>query len=847
MENPSTPPTINVEGRRIISFQHFYSKLKEIAGHGVMSCGLSAVDVVSEKRKGFISEFTLKCRMCNEKFSLENDAQEEINLNVSAVAGTIAIGSGQSQLQELSAALNLPIITPIMYQKYHEKVSSHWLKSSYESMEKAAAKERDLAIAEGRVDKNGTPIIDVIVDGCWSKRTYKKNYSALSGAAAIIGKLTGQVLFLGVKNKYCCICARAEKTKQQPKDHVCYKNYHGPSTGMESEILVEGFKCSVEMHGLIYGKMVSDGDSSTYAKLLKSRPYPHVTIEKIECRNHLLRNFCNKLNALNADTKYPLIMRKMITQKKIMVLRKTIRCIIKHYKADTESERRCNIELLYNDLLLAHLHAFDDHSRCKAYFCDTARATELEGQSSKNGFFTSTLWSKICQFMSNLASHATSLIHDVDSNTVERYNSIVAKFVGGKRINFSKKGSYQMRCHAAVVSFNTHNSISTLYKSVSGRSPRGSVKKFEEKRLKALQASKKVLRKRNRMLFSKGEDINYGEQCEKPDMQPDIYEKEKTTFLQNLSKTKAERERIERATVLQSSCSEWMELRRKILTASNFGKVVRRRNDISCSNLVKDILYKDSIAHVSSIKHGRDNEEKALRQLEIQEKVTIRKCGLFIDDEIPYLGATPDGLVGEDTIVEIKCPLNVYNKSAIDAVKDKKLTFLKDVNGELVVNKKHIWFYQIQGQLHITKKEKCLFAIWCGEDRPLITRTIEKDNDMWKHEMENKLCNFYLTCMLPELVDPRYPRNLKIRDPPTIQEAIKKKQEKLSAAKKRKIEENKENLVEGPATKKRKSIRKGENKKTSDLKESFAEDEINSKRKRKEAIDNALKDNIDNC
>lgn len=91
-----------------------------------------------------------------------------------------------------------------------------------------------------------------------------------TGAAAIIGKRTGKVLFLGVKNKYCSICAQAEKKNQDPKEHKCYKNYNGSSTAMESEILHEGFKCSIKMHNLIYKRMVSDGDSSTYSKLLQS-------------------------------------------------------------------------------------------------------------------------------------------------------------------------------------------------------------------------------------------------------------------------------------------------------------------------------------------------------------------------------------------------------------------------------------------------------------------------------------------------------------------------------------------------------------------------------------------------
>ena len=38
-------------------------------------------------------------------------------------------------------------------------------------------------------------------------------------------------------------------------------------------------------------------------------------------------------------------------------------------------------------------------------------------------------------------------------------------------------------------------------------------------------------------------------------------------------------------------------------------------------------------------------KKKALDQLSRQAETIIRPCGLFIDPDIPYLGATPDGLI----------------------------------------------------------------------------------------------------------------------------------------------------------------------------------------------------------
>lgn len=78
-------------------------------------------------------------------------------------------------------------------------------------------------------------------------------------------------------------------------------------------------------------------------------------------------------------------------------------------------------------------------------------------------FFTSALWQRIDFPVQGVAAHSRSLIHDVDSNRAENFHSLVAKFVGGKRINFSKKNSYQVRLHAAAVGFNKKRSISLLY------------------------------------------------------------------------------------------------------------------------------------------------------------------------------------------------------------------------------------------------------------------------------------------------------------------------------------------------------------------------------------------------
>lgn len=62
-------------------------------------------------------------------------------------------------------------------------------------------------------------------------------------------------------------------------------------------------------------------------------PYGHaLRVEKIECRNHLLRNYSKKMMALSKRTEMPIDIRKKISEN-ILRLRTDITCAIKYRKS----------------------------------------------------------------------------------------------------------------------------------------------------------------------------------------------------------------------------------------------------------------------------------------------------------------------------------------------------------------------------------------------------------------------------------------------------------------------------------------------------------------------------------
>ena len=92
------------------------------------------------------------------------------------------------------------------------------------------------------------------------------------------------------------------------------------------------------------------------------------------------------------------------------------------------------------------------------------------------------------------------------------------------------------------------------------------------------------------------------------------------------------------------------------------------------------------------------------------------------------------------------------------------------------MNKRHIFHFQIQGQLHISRRKYCLFTLWTPKG--IKTEQITRDPIFWEKNMEQTLTKFYFDCLLPEIIDPRYPRNEAIRNPLYILEAQKQKGEK---------------------------------------------------------------------
>ncbi len=187
-------------------------------------------------------------------------------INVAAVLGQISTGGGLSRLNQTMAIMNVPGLKKTVYSATEEYLGDEMRQQLVKCMADAAKTEKDHAI-ECNSFHQGIPVVKVVIDGGWSKRTHKHSYNAKSGVAVIFGHYSKKLLFLGVRNKYCSICAIHSNKNQESPQHRCYKNWNGSSASMETDIICEGFTNSEVQYGIRYMFVVGDGDSSVMANI----------------------------------------------------------------------------------------------------------------------------------------------------------------------------------------------------------------------------------------------------------------------------------------------------------------------------------------------------------------------------------------------------------------------------------------------------------------------------------------------------------------------------------------------------------------------------------------------------
>ena len=154
---------------------------------------------------------------------------------------------------------------------------------------------------------------------------------------------------------------------------------------------------------------------------------------------------------------------------------------------------------------------------------------------------------------------------------------------------------------------------------------------------------------------------------------------------------------------IEQRTDEWRQVRCGKITASRMNAVMNtlkngdsgaeRRKYIG--ELVCERLTGEPTPHFqnAAMQHGTELEPIARQAYELETGNLVDEVGFYEHPTIPNAGASPDGLIGDDGLIEIKCPESYTHIETLRT-------------GEI----KQDYIYQMQWQMECTGRKWCDFV-----------------------------------------------------------------------------------------------------------------------------------------
>jgi len=174
---------------------------------------------------------------------------------------------------------------------------------------------------------------------------------------------------------------------------------------------------------------------------------------------------------------------------------------------------------------------------------------------------------------------------------------------------------------------------------------------------------------------------------------------------------------------VEQRSAEWDKLRLGIVTSSCFHMILTPGGKPSeqwkryAYHLIAERLLQRSVGTYTSpaMERGQIVEADAADWYELTQDVDTRKIGFIMSDD-GKVGASPDRLVGDDGLLEIKCP---------EAAAQVEYLLADATNGLLKHPLRKYW-PQVQGQLYVAERQWVDVLAW-SEELPSTVIRVERD------------------------------------------------------------------------------------------------------------------------
>ena len=164
---------------------------------------------------------------------------------------------------------------------------------------------------------------------------------------------------------------------------------------------------------------------------------------------------------------------------------------------------------------------------------------------------------------------------------------------------------------------------------------------------------------------------------------------------------------------LQQRTPAWHMARRGKLTASNLGAALGQVSYVSRLTAYNRAMGLDDFQGNVATEWGNANEANGITTYQALTGNLVQATGLHVHKDYQWLAGSPDGLVGEEGMVEVKCPYY----------------FRKDGSGRL---HKHIplhYYQQMNALMQICDRQWCDYICWSPEG--MVVYRVHRDESIF--------------------------------------------------------------------------------------------------------------------
>lgn len=153
---------------------------------------------------------------------------------------------------------------------------------------------------------------------------------------------------------------------------------------------------------------------------------------------------------------------------------------------------------------------------------------------------------------------------------------------------------------------------------------------------------------------------------------------------------------------MEQRSKEWYAVREGRITGSAIGAILGLSQFATADDVMRRMVRQhngqpEDFTGNAATEYGTQNEPNALADYQFETGNDVAECGFFIHPDFNWLGASPDGLISDDGLIEIKCP---YGKR-------------HDVEPDFLSAAEQTGYYaQMQFQLFVTGRMWCDFYQW---------------------------------------------------------------------------------------------------------------------------------------